>query len=192
VRLAASIAAADESVVRNVMAEAHSRSWNDAIEEVILQSYLFCGLPRALNAARAWRSISGVPAPAAASKSYDDIGAQRRLGEATCAQVYGASYERLRENIRQLHPDLDEWMIVEGYGKVLSRPQLDLPTRELCIVAACAATAQKRQLQSHIRGALNAGAPASAVEATLDAIADLVNADAERDARDLLAKVTRD
>ena len=62
-------------------------------------------------------------------------------------------YDRLRENIRHLHPLLDDWMIDEGYGKVLSRPGLDLPRRELCIVAACAATGQDRQLHSHLHGA---------------------------------------
>ena len=34
------------------------------VEEVILQSYLFAGFPRALNAAREWRRVSGVAAPA--------------------------------------------------------------------------------------------------------------------------------
>ena len=42
-------------------------------------------------------------------------------------------------NLRVMGSPADAWMIVEGYGKVLSRPQLDLRRRELCIVAACAA-----------------------------------------------------
>ena len=78
-------------------------------------------------------------------------------GEATCAAVYGAMYETLRENIRALHPALDEWMITEGYGKVLSRPGLDLPRRELCIVAACAArTGSSASLASARRAATSA------------------------------------
>jgi 4-carboxymuconolactone decarboxylase len=68
-------------------------------------------------------------------------------------------------------------MIVEGYGKVLSRPQLELRIRELCIVAACAAAGQDRQLHSHLHGALHAGASASSVSATLAAIADQVGGD---------------
>jgi 4-carboxymuconolactone decarboxylase len=88
--------------------------------------------------------------------------------------VYGASYERLRTNIRALHPELDEWMIVEGYGKVLSRPGLDLARRELCIVAACAAAGQERQLHSHLHGAVNAGASAETISAVLDALAGVV------------------
>jgi 4-carboxymuconolactone decarboxylase len=80
-------------------------------------------------------------------------------------------YERLRVNIDELHPLLDAWMIEEGYGKVLSRPGLDLARRELCIVAACAASAQDRQLQSHLHGARNVGVPSAVVGATLDALA---------------------
>jgi 4-carboxymuconolactone decarboxylase len=79
-------------------------------------------------------------------------------------------YDRLRENIRVLHPELDEWMIVEGYGKVLSRPGLDLGRRELCIVAACAASDQMRQLHSHLHGALNVGVSPSAVESALEVL----------------------
>jgi 4-carboxymuconolactone decarboxylase len=83
-------------------------------------------------------------------------------------------YDRLRKNIRDLHPFLDDWMIVEGYGKVLSRPGLDLPRRELCIVAACAATGQDRQLQSHLHGSRNAGVEASVVSAALDSLRDVI------------------
>ena len=84
-------------------------------------------------------------------------------------------YERLRVNIRALHPLLDDWMIEEGYGKVLSRPALDLPRRELCIVAACVATGQDRQLQSHLHGCRNAGVAHPAVTAALEALEGCVS-----------------
>jgi len=117
-----------------------------AVEEIILQSYLFAGFPRALNAARAWRATSGRAAPAEdAEASVEDLDLWRKRGEETCAIIYGENYEKLRQNIRELHPALDEWMIVDGYGKVLSRPGLDLRTRELCVVAACAVAGQQRQ-----------------------------------------------
>ena len=65
-------------------------------------------------------------------------------------------------------------MIVEGYGKVLSREALDLRLRELCVVATCAALRQDRQLHSHLHGALHVGASVDEVTATLRAVADLV------------------
>lgn len=177
VRLAARITGGTEDAMRAAFAECLEGSvpapW---IEEVILQSYLFAGFPRALNAAREWRRLSGIPAPDAASaaEGYASVYDWRLDGEATCATVYGRFYEKLRENIRALHPALDEWMIVEGYGKVLSRRGLDLGRRELCIVAACVAAAQDRQLHSHLHGARHAGVADGVVREALEALAGAV------------------
>jgi len=190
VQIAAAIAGADESMVRRVMESALSIADPVKVDEVILQSYLFAGFPRTLNAARIWRAVSGIAAP------VNDHDAELRndsdwvsRGEETCSVVYGESYEMLRENIRTLHPALDSWMITDGYGKVLSRPALDLRSRELCIVAACAASGQQRQLHSHLHGALNAGASASEVESVFDSLTDLIDADEVARYRSLLSRV---
>jgi 4-carboxymuconolactone decarboxylase len=50
---------------------------------------------------------------------------------------------------------------------------LDLERRELCIVGACAASGQQRQLHSHFHGALNSGATSEKVYAALDSLADI-------------------
>jgi 4-carboxymuconolactone decarboxylase len=101
-------------------------------------------------------------------------------------------YEKLRGNIRSLHPLLDEWMILEGYGKVLSRPELDLRRRELCIVAACAATGQDRQLQSHLHGARNVGVAKELITAALAALPDLISAAAFSRATRLWDRIQHD
>ena len=186
VRLAARITGGSELDVRAGLAECGTAGVPDVwVEELILQSYLFAGFPRALNAAREWRRdgdgtrgdgrrVTGQATSGDGQESYADVYDWRLRGEETCATVYGEMYEKLRGNIRRLHPQLDEWMIVEGYGKVLSREGLDLPRRELCIVAACVAAQQDRQLHSHLHGALNAGVSRAAVDATLVAIRDVV------------------
>ena len=84
---------------------------------------------------REWRRISGrAVEPDALVETWDDVAEWTRRGEQTCRAVYGSHYEKLRQNIRALHPALDAWMITEGYGKVLSRGALDL----LC--ASCASS----------------------------------------------------
>lgn len=174
-RLAAAIAGADEQTTRRVIEEIVGSVAPESVDEVILQSYLFAGFPRTLNAARMWRAASGIPAPPSDDSASSSHGPEwEREGEVTCALVYGRSYEMLRHNVRDLHPALDAWMITDGYGKVLSRPGLDLKTRELCIVAACAAAGQQRQLHSHFHGALNSGATPGEIAETLDALSDLV------------------
>lgn len=190
VRIAAAIAGAGGQKTRAVMEEAAGRADAASVDEVILQSYLFAGFPRTLNAARMWRSVSGERAPAtdSAAEIRNASGWVER-GEETCRVVYGESYEMLRENIRELHPALDSWMITDGYGKVLSRPGLDLRTRELCIVAACAATGQQRQLHSHLHGALNSGASSGDVSSAFDSLSDLVCEEDLTRYRGLLARV---
>jgi 4-carboxymuconolactone decarboxylase len=190
VQIAAAIAGGTEQATRTFMERAVGCADNIAVDEVILQSYLFAGFPRTLNAARIWRTVSGVAAPQSdGAAELVNGGDWVERGERTCETVYGESYEMLRENIRSLHPALDAWMITDGYGKVLSRPQLDLRTRELCIVAACAASGQQRQLHSHLHGALNSGATVDEVSSTLDALDELVPVDQLGRYRALLAHV---
>jgi len=190
VRLAAAIAGADEGTTRRVIDETTGAVESALVDEVILQSYLFAGFPRTLNAARMWRAASGVRAPRGdESASARNIDEWEKSGEETCAIVYGASYEMLRRNVRELHPALDAWMITDGYGKVLSRSGLDLKRRELCVVAACAAAGQQRQLHSHLHGALNCGATPQEISSTLAALADLVDPGDIRQYQSLLSRV---
>jgi 4-carboxymuconolactone decarboxylase len=187
IRLAGAIAGGSEQGVRDALATTRAEQvparW---VEELVVQSYLFSGFPRALNAAREWRRHYPDTLPA---EQAGDAEQWRAQGEATCAKVYGAMYEKLRHNIDDLHPALDRWMIVEGYGKVLSRPGLDLARRELCIVAACAASGQDRQLHSHLHGALNVGVAPAVLSAAIEALSHDLGADRARSARLLLARV---
>ncbi|MGQ0649553.1 MAG: carboxymuconolactone decarboxylase family protein [Gemmatimonadaceae bacterium] len=191
VQLAAAVAGGEEATMREYVLRASVAVRPEWVEEVILQSYLFAGFPRALNAAREWRKTSGRAAPAHdEGEDYASASVWAERGEHTCGVVYGRFYERLRRNIRSLHPALDAWMIVDGYGKVLSRPQLDLRRRELCVVAACAAARQDRQLHSHLHGALHAGSHAEELRRTLDALAPLIARDDLDRYHSLLSRVS--
>ncbi len=190
VRFSARIAAGSEQDLRagcaEVLAAEVPTPW---VEECILQSYLMAGFPRALNAMREWRRASDIPAPAPEEIPEPSLWRWRTQGEQTCEVVYGKFYTKLRENIVHLHPALDEWMIVEGYGKILSRPGLELRLREFCIVAACVAMGQDRQLHSHLHGAMNAGASVEEVAGVLGALEGVVDAALLLRARLLFARV---
>jgi 4-carboxymuconolactone decarboxylase len=190
VQLSAAIAAGDEATVRYWLLQASRDVPFEHVEELVLQSYLFCGFPRALNAAREWRRVAPSAAPLAdEGDDVTHVEEWRARGEVTCAAVYDGMYDKLRVNVRQLHPALDAAMVVEGYGKILSRPGLDLPRRELCIVGACAATRQDRQLHSHLHGALNVGVSPEALASAVDALLPVIGADRVRAVRLLLARV---
>jgi len=125
-----------------------------AIEEALLQTYLFAGFPRAIEAlnilAEVWPAGGRPVSPSRRSWS--------KRGERLCRRVYGRSYERMKSGIERAHPQLAEWMVDEGYGKVLSRTGLDPVCRELCAVGALAVLSVPRQLEAHVRGARNVGA----------------------------------
>lgn len=163
VSVSAGLAVRDPEGLEQALAAAAASAPHEEVEEVILQSYLFLGYPVALNGFAAWRRL----APALPDGVADDLDAWRRRGEDVCQAVYGGQYPRLRENVRGLHPDMERWMVGEGYGKVLGRPGLSLQDRELCIVALLAVLDVPTQLYSHLRGALNVGASATEVEGAL-------------------------
>jgi 4-carboxymuconolactone decarboxylase len=197
VRISAALAAGDESALVRRLETAAEMLDPGGVEEVLLQSYLFLGYPAALNAFALWRRVGprcreevslAVEAegegggPRVPSGDWDSW---ETRGEEVCRVVYGGQYEGLRKNVRRLHPDMERWMVVEGYGKVLGRPGLDLATRELCIVALLAVLDAPRQLYSHLRGALNAGATVEEVSAAMDEARSVAGDEAHRTAMEV-------
>lgn len=188
--LAAVLAVGTEQEMRASL-EAAAKSAIDPlwVEELVLQTYLFAGFPRTLNGMRLWRRASNRHADT--GDFEESLGALwTERGEATCEMVYGTLFKRLRANIRALHPALDTWMI-DLYGRVLGRPGLDLKRRELCIVAACAALEQDRQLHSHLHGAVNAGADPAEIDDTLRIVAPRIGLESSHRYSLLWARVRR-
>ena len=191
VRFAAAIAQGDEPELRERVRSLRMAQVPVAwVEELLLQSILMCGYPRALVAIAVWRRFSGVRAPASdAEASYENAADWTRRGEATCEIIYGANYEKLRDNVRALHPAVDLWMITEGYGRTLSRPGLDLMRRELCTVAQTAVLETERQLHSHLKGALNAGADPVQIEGVLSVVNPMLSFDSWKKVKELWRSV---
>jgi len=186
VRLSAAIAVRDSRILRATLRECALQADPEEVEEVILQSYLFLGYPIALNAFALWREISGEkagPAAVHAPESWEE------RGEGVCQIVYGGKYEKLRANVRAMHPDMERWMVMEGYGKVLGRTGLHLATRELCIVALLSVLGAPRQLYSHLRGALNAGASPGEVDRALQEVSEFQDEKRRQEARDTWGQV---
>jgi alkylhydroperoxidase/carboxymuconolactone decarboxylase family protein YurZ len=127
------------------------------IREAILQTYLFAGYAATINAFIVFNRL--VPHNSDfLQESTESIEEWKTRGEELCRKIYGSQFERMVENMNKLHPDLANWMITEGYGKVLSRPFLTPLTRELLIVAMTAVLNVERQFHSHVRGAIHVGA----------------------------------
>jgi 4-carboxymuconolactone decarboxylase len=166
VAMCAAVGARNKAALTITMDQVASVADPADAEEVLLQSYLFVGYPVALQALAMWRERTGNAA--AGQPTPDDPETWRPRGEQVCAQVYAGQYDRLRANIARLHPDMERWMLEEGYGKVLGRPGMDLKVRELCIASILVGLDAPQQLYSHLRGALNVGATIEEVETTVE------------------------
>lgn len=177
VRISAALASRRREALEEALRWAIRTASPVEVEEALLQSYLFLGFPAALGGLARWRSQSGRPAPPSLDENPGDWGPR---GEEVCARVYGGKYPDLRENIAGLHPEMDRWMVLEGYGKVLGRPGLELGRRELCIVAILAVLDAPVQLYSHLRGALNVGVSPGWVGEALEEALLLVSSDGTR------------
>jgi 4-carboxymuconolactone decarboxylase len=179
VRFAAAIAQGYEPELRERVGPLRSSQVPVAwVEELLLQSVLMVGYPRALVAFAIWRKFGTVAAPSTDPEAdYALVPEWTRRGEETCQKVYGENYRKLRESVRTLHPAMDTWMITEGYGRTLARPGLDLLRRELCTVAQTAVLETPRQLHSHLRGALNAGASFGQIEGVLSVVNSMMSFD---------------
>ena len=159
----------------------------ETVRETVLQTYLFAGYPRAINALADVAGIYG-PAGGSALDLAPHPGDETRwlaAGQALCRRVYGAAYPKLLATMARVSPELGRWMVVEGYGKVLSRPGLSARMRELAAVAALAALSVPEQLRGHLRGALLVGATAEEVAGAIEAAALVVPGERDR-ARRLL------
>ncbi len=159
------------------------------IYETLLQCYLFCGYPTAIEALFCFNEIRTVPL-------NDDFCKETRKewtarGELLCKKVYGGNYERLRTNFCKISPELEKWMIEEGYGKVLSRKALSGRLRELCTVASLIVTGFKRQLHSHIQGALNLGCSVDQIKEVFELTGSIAGAAQLKDSLKLFEKITR-
>lgn len=134
-------------------------------EESALMLMLYGGFPAALEGLRALNEVW----PGRARRTREGGPPRwRKRGDALCRRVYGDAYARLLPAVRALHPDLAEWMVEHGYGRVLARPGLGARDRELVTVAALAALGWERQLVSHVLGAERVGARRAEVGEALE------------------------
>ena len=187
--LSASLATRRAETIQAAMRRAAETADPAAVEEVLLQAHLFIGFPDVLNAFVLWRGITDCPPDAAREVAEPEE--WRRRGERICSQVYAANYQKLRSNVAYLHPDLEEWMVTGGYGRVLGRPGLDLQSRELCLVALLAVWNVPRQLHSHLRGALNVGADPERVDRAVEIACELMDAGQAEKVRNLWHRVRK-
>ena len=123
----------------------------EAIEEAILQTLLFAGFPKTIEALKQLRNHFPV------RHGPKHVSDHQHAGDKTSKIIYGKYHSKLKQVMDELHPDLTRWMIEDGYGRVLSRSGLSLKEREISVLASLMTSGMINQFRAHIRGALYAG-----------------------------------
>jgi 4-carboxymuconolactone decarboxylase len=73
-------------------------------------------------------------------------------------EIDGEAGERVVTSLADIAPDFARYLIEFPFGDIYSRPQLDLRSREIAVVAALTALGNAApQLKVHVHGALNVG-----------------------------------
>jgi len=172
IRLSAGIALGAWESVRALRRAAPSGEPDRAWREIVLQSHLFAGFPRAVEVCEVLAGEGGLGTPDTDETlpQGDRFDAGRELFE----RVYARRASDVRAVLKGYHPTLERWIEGHAYGRVLARPGLGADRRELAAVAALAALDQDRQLASHVRGAIHCGATEEEVTATIEATLDLL------------------
>jgi alkylhydroperoxidase/carboxymuconolactone decarboxylase family protein YurZ len=163
----------------------------EAVCETILQSYLFLGFPRMIEAALVFGEVFGESEGRREIEKFSQADAERWFtdGIELCRRVYGRHFETLKAKFISIMPEMFRWMVIEGYGKVLTRSGLTQVERELAEVAALIVDRRERQLVSHVRGSLNVGADAALLRQVNDDIRSISGEEAFHLADDIIRRI---
>lgn len=119
--------------------------------ESLLQNYLFTGYPSAMISLKILKEY--YPEFKNYSNESWDLNNYRQSGTKNCKKIYGRKFEILISNVKSFSPELSDWLLLEGYGKVMGRKGLSLKKRELNNVVVLTVLKFEDQLYSHINGA---------------------------------------
>ncbi|HRB00115.1 MAG TPA: carboxymuconolactone decarboxylase family protein [Ignavibacteria bacterium] len=126
----------------------------EKIYETILQAHLFCGFPAAIESLKIFNEHFSDYKPKISKYNTSLFSI---IGIRNCKLIYNNNFKKLISNITELSPDLKEWMLTDGYGKVMGRKGLNLSEREFINVSVLCTRYYENQLHSHIKGCINLG-----------------------------------
>jgi len=151
--ICAAAALRKENHLRIFLTKAKSIEINKSeLYESLLQNYLFTGYPSAMISLKILREF--FPNDNIKSSEDRDLNKYKDRGIKNCKKIYGGKFNKLVSNVKDFSPELSDWLVLEGYGKVMGRKGLSLKKRELNNVAVLSVLKFEDQLYSHINGAV--------------------------------------
>ena len=158
-------------VVRELRSAAPEGEPDRAWREAVLQTHLFCGFPRLVQAYGILDAEGGLGEP---EPGEYDLGEDTEArGAALFDTIYANAADKMRERLASFRPDFATWLLDHASGPVLSRPGLAPALRALLSICVLAALGQPSQFESHARGALRLGATQDDLSRALDVAEEL-------------------
>ncbi len=187
VQIASNIASDELILTNKKITEYKNKVYSpEKLYECILQSYLFCGFPAAIESLKIFRFH--YPKFEVRKSKYDPKKFKAE-GKDNCKLIYKKNYKKLIDNMNYFSPDLKDWMIIEGYGKVLGRKGLSLLEREFINVSILCTRLYVNQLHSHMKGCIHLGATNEDLSVLLNSVKAEISVDNFNEAVDLLDKI---
>jgi 4-carboxymuconolactone decarboxylase len=165
--------------------------------EVLVQVYAYAGFPRSLNAlnelmrvleARRQRGIQDAPGRAP-SRPIPTGEALLAAGTANQTKLVGAP---VRGPVYEFAPVIDEYLKAHLFGAIFERDNFAWQDRQVATVSILSSLpGAEAQLTSHMRVSMNVGLSASHLRQLTQVLADRVDAENGRRAREALATILR-
>ncbi len=162
------------------------------VREILVQLYAYAGFPRSLNAlgelmkvleSRKQRGIQDAPGPV---PSHPIPTGEELLAAGTANQTTLVG-SPVAGPLFDFAPAIDEYLKTHLFGDIFERDNLDWQSRELATVAMLVALpGTEPQVQAHMRISMNVGITSSQLRQLGQVLADRVDADAARRAREAL------
>lgn len=172
-RLSTAIVLGRWSDVERIRRSAPSGEPDRAWREAVLQTHLFSGFPRQVEAYEVLDRVGGLgplePGEHAGEPDRPD------RGDGLFRLIYGSKADELKVRMASFHGDFGDWVQGHAYGRVLARPGLSADRREILAVGALIALGAERQLAGHVRGSLRSGATRADLVAVADVLSDMVS-----------------
>eukprot|EP00386_Alphamonas_edax_P016280 GDKI01049722.1.p1 GENE.GDKI01049722.1~~GDKI01049722.1.p1 ORF type:complete len:245 (-),score=63.19 GDKI01049722.1:229-963(-) len=171
--LAAHTAAGNYEQVKAVWKSLQESEHVQGLEAIFMVHFL-AGAPRVIEA------LSAVHSTGVCTSAIKQLQGENAMDIRTGAEnddekqkaywfdrVYGGVAGKLHTELERLHPHFSSVVLNHAYGKMYGRPYLSFVQKELCTVSVMCYLKTPRQLYSHLRGALKAGASPQVCECVL-------------------------
>jgi len=144
--------------------------------ELFIHLSLFLGYPTMLDGLERLASFRGNKGRQNSFQRKRGIASSQ--GKVILTRVYGKQTGKLVIRLEELEKGLGRRITEDAYGTIMVRPGLHLSEREVVNVVVLFIDGYKRQLYSHLRGALRVGVKPRVLKSVLALVGHLVDQDA--------------